>query len=189
MNILEAFIEKYGQLIILILGLPCSNKSEIAKELKIDLRLPILNINDYLIKDKFKEVEYEEIKFKIYEDSENYDWDKFNDAVKELKSSGVILYGNYMDPDKINFKYDFSFFYSVNYSLCKKILIENKLLNIDDIKNEKIYFDNIFSPKYDELKKKIKFNKFYNVKEATQFDESYNIIFDLLMQLIKSRLG
>ena len=49
MNILQAFIEKHKQLIILIIGLPCSNKSEIAKELKTDLRLPIININNHLI--------------------------------------------------------------------------------------------------------------------------------------------
>jgi adenylylsulfate kinase-like enzyme len=44
MNILEAYIRKYNQFIILILGLPCSNKSEIAKELHIDLKLPIIKI-------------------------------------------------------------------------------------------------------------------------------------------------
>ena len=30
MNIFEAYLNKYGQMIILILGLPCSNKSELA---------------------------------------------------------------------------------------------------------------------------------------------------------------
>lgn len=189
MNILEAFIKKYTQLIILILGLPCSNKSEIAKELEIDLRLPTLNINDYLLKDKFKEYEFDNIKFKIYEDTENYDWDKFNNDVEKLKSSGVIIYGNYIDSNKINFIYDFAFFYSMNTTLCKKILISNNLLNIDDLqKNDKIYFDKIFNPKYEELKQNIKFNKFYNIKEDTKFNNSYDDIFDLLIDLIKSKL-
>lgn len=185
MNILEAFINKYSQMIILILGLPCSNKSEIAKELEIDLGFKILNINDYLIKDKFSEVEYDGIKFKIYEDTNNYDWEKFNNDVNELKSSGVIIYGNYIDISKIDFKFDFSFFYSLNTNLCKKILIENNLLDINDIKNEKIYFENIFNPKYEELKKNIKFNKFYNIKEDTLFNDSYDDVFNLLMELIK----
>jgi hypothetical protein len=188
MNILEAFIKKYGQLIILILGLPCSNKSEIAKELKIDLKLSILNINDYLIKDKFTEVEYDEVKFKIYEDTNNYDWDKLNNDVNELKISGVILYGNYIDSEKINFVYNFAFFYSINNNMCKKILIENNILKIDIQKNEKIYFEKIFYPKYDELKKNIKFIKFYNIKDDTKFDESYDSIFNLLMELIQSKL-
>jgi uridine kinase len=189
MDILEAFIKKYSQLIILILGLPCSNKSEIAKELEIDLGIPTLNINDYLIKDKFKELEFDDIKFKIYEDTDNYDWDKFNDDVEKLKSTGVIIYGNYIDLTKINYKYDFSFFYSMNMTLCKKILIENNLLNINEIQpNDKIYFEKIFNPKYEELKQNIKFNKFYNIKEDTKFNDSYDDIFDLLMNLIKSKL-
>ena len=188
MNILEAFINKYSQLIILILGLPCSNKSEIAKELEIDLGLPILNINDYLIENKFKEIEHENKKFKIYEDTDNYDWDKLNLDVNKLKSTGVILYGNYIDQNKIVFTFDFAFFYSVNMSLCKKILIEKNLLKIEEIDNENIFFQNIFIPKYEELKKNIKFNKIYNIKEDVLFDDYYNQIFDLLMVLIKSRL-
>jgi len=188
MNILEAFIRKYGQLIILILGLPCSNKSEIAKELEIDLKLPILNINDYLIKDKYKEVEYDKIKFKIYEDSENYDWDRLNENVNELKSTGLILYGNYIDLNKINFNYDFAFFYSMSNSLCQKILTEKNFLKIDNVENEKIYFEKIFYPKYNELKSIVKFNKFYNIKENTLFDESYDLVFNLLIELIESRL-
>lgn len=188
MNILEAFIKKYNQLIILILGLPCSNKSEISKELEIDLKIPIININDYLIKDKFKEVEFDGVKFKIYDDTENYDWDKFNKDVEELKSSGVIIYGNYIDIKKINFQIDFSFFYSLNITMCKKILSEKKLLNLDNNVSEKIYFEKIFNPKYNELKSNVKFNKFFNIKKDTLFSDSYDETFDLLMNLITSKL-
>jgi uridine kinase len=189
MNILEAFIKKYGQIIILILGLPCTNKSEIAKELSLDLNLPTININDYLIKDKFVEVEVKDTKFKIFENSENYNWDKLNSDVKKLKSEGVILYGNYFDKDKIDFHIDFSFFYSMNTTLCKKILIEKKLLEYDESDEKiKIYFEEIFNPNYEKLKKKHSMNKFYNVKEDTKFDESYDGLFDLLMKLINSKL-
>jgi len=188
MNILEAFIKKYKQLIILIMGLPCSNKSEIAKELKIDLKIPIININDYLIKDKFKEVKIDGVKFKIHEDTENYDWDKFNKDVEEFISTGVIIYGNYIDVNKIDFKIDFSFFYSLNTTLCKKILSEKKLLNLTNVEDEKIYFEKIFNPKYEELKSNIKFNKFFNIKEDTIFSNSYDEIFDLLMSLIQLKL-
>lgn len=187
MNILEAFIKKYSQLIILILGLPCSNKSKIAKELSIDLKLPALNINDYLSQG-FKIVEVNGIKFKIYDDTTNFDWDKLNNDVNELKSSGVIIYGNYIDKLKMNFDIDFSFFYSLNNTLCKKVLIEKKLLNLNNEEKEKIYFEKIFNPKYEELKSNVKFNKFFNIKEETKFSNSYDEIFDLLMNLIKSKL-
>jgi uridine kinase len=188
MNILEAFIKKYNQLIILILGLPCSNKSEIAKELKNDLGLPILNINEYLIKNKFKIVELDGIKIKIYEDTDNYDWDKFNKDVEKLKSSGVIIYGNYIDIKKVDFNYDFSFFYSLNTTLCKNILIKKKFLNLNNKNHDKIYMEKIFNPKYEQIKSDVKFNKFFNVKENTIFSDSYDMIFDSLMVLIQSRL-
>ena len=35
MNIIEAYIKKFNQLVILILGKPCTNKSEIAKQLDV----------------------------------------------------------------------------------------------------------------------------------------------------------
>ena len=66
MNILEAFLKKYGQLIILIIGMPCTDKSTIAKDLSLDLGFPTININDYLIKDKYVEKTIDNIKFKIY---------------------------------------------------------------------------------------------------------------------------
>ena len=188
MNILEAFIKKYKQLIILIIGLPCSNKSEIAKELKTDLGVHIININNYLIKNKFKQVEFDGVKFKIHDDTENYDWKKFNKDIDELKSSGVIIYGNYIDSAKIDFEIDFSFYYSLNTTLCKKIINEKKLLNFSNTEDEKIYFDKIFNPKYEELKSIIKFNKFFNIKENTIFSTSYDELFDLLMDLIKAKL-
>lgn len=190
MNILEAFIKKYGQIIILILGLPCTNKSEIAKELSFDLKLPLINLNDYLIKDKYKEIIVKDIKFKIYEDSDNYDWDKLNEDINKSKSTGLIIYGNFINSKKIDWDIDFSFFYSMNNNLCKKILIEKKLLEqIKDSEEKiKIYWDDIFIPFYEDLKTNMKINKFYNLKENSTFKESYDSIFDYLMELIQQKL-
>lgn len=189
MNILEAYIKKYGQIIILILGLPCTNKSEIAKELGIELNLPILKINDYLIENKYTEKKIENTNFKLYEDSDNYDWEKLNEKVNELKTSGVIVYGNYLDRDKIDWESDFSFFYSMNYNLCKNILLEKKMLDSnysqDDIK---IYFEKIFNPLYKKIKLEFVINKFFNIKETTTFDESFDNIFDTLMDLISKKV-
>ena len=190
MNILEAYIKKYGHLIILILGLPCSNKSEIAKELGIDLNLPIININDYLIKDKYEEITIKDFKFKIYEDPDNYDWDKLNDDVNKSQSTGLIIYGNYIDSNKIDWDIDFSFFYSMNNNLCKKMLIENKFLEkiADSEEKIKIYWNDIFIPLYEELKLNLKIKKYYNLKEDSTFNESYDNIFDYLMELIQQKI-
>jgi hypothetical protein len=188
MNILEAYLKKFGRLIILILGMPCTNKSEIAKELSVDLNIPIIKINDYLIKEKFIEKTIDDVVYKIYEDPECFDWDSLNKDINEVKQNGIIVYGNYVSPDKLSWTPDFSFFYSMNTGLCKKILLEKKLLN--NIPSDKLnkYFEKIFIPLYDILKKELKINKFFNIKDNITFDKSYDELFNLLMDLIKLKL-
>ncbi len=188
-NILDAYIRKHHQFIVMILGLPCSNKSEVAKELVEDLKLPIININDYLISDKFIDKEVDGVKFKLYEHPDNYDWEKLNSDVNKKKSSGLILYGNYIDSEKINFDIDFIFFLSMNTNLCKNKLIEKKLLPYESDDNKvRIYFFKIFNPIYDNLKSTLKINRFFNLKEQTTFDEIYDDVFETLMKMIQSKL-
>lgn len=190
-NILEAFIKKYDKFILLIIGLPCTNKSIIAKELEKDLNLPIININNYVKKNAFIKKEVENIKYKLYDHIDNYDWDKLNkDVTKIIKDkSGVILYGTFIDTEKINFNIDFTFFLNMNNSLCKEILIKKKFLPYKEDDNRiKIYFEKIFNPIYDTLKLNININKFYNIKEKTKFNEIYDNLFDTLMDLILKKL-
>lgn len=188
-NILQAYIKKNKQFILLVLGMPCTSKSKVAKELVIDLGLPLVNINDYLIQDKYIDKEIDGVKFKLYEHPDNYDWEKLDQDVNKLKSNGVVLYGNYIDKEKISFEPDFILFFSMNINLCKTILVSKKLLpyNLDDEK-VKTYFTKVFNPVYDELKEKIKINKFYNIKEQTTFETLYDEVFDYLMSLISSKL-
>jgi len=186
-NILEAFIRKYNQFILLIIGLPCTNKTIIAKEFSIDLSLPTININDYIIKNKFIKKEVENIKYKLYDHTDNYDWDKLNKDINKTK--GVILYGSFIDTKKIDFKINFTFFLNMNNSLCKTILIKKKFLPYKEDDNKiKVYFEKIFNPIYDSLKLNINVNKFYNIKEKTKFNEIYDNIFDTLMDLIYKKL-
>ena len=155
MNILEAYIKFNKQLIIIILGLPCTNKSDIAKELCADTGFELIKINDYLIENKYNEVIVDDYTFKLYESSSNYDYEKLNSKVNSSKSSGIILYGNYLDMEKINWEPDYVFFYSMSNTLCKKILIEKKLIEWEESDpRSQVYFEKIFEPTYDELKKK-----------------------------------
>jgi len=188
-NILEAFINKYDQFILLIIGLPCTNKTIIAKEFNIDLNLSIIRINDYIKKNTFIKKEVDKIKYKLYDHVDNYDWDKFNNDVNKIKSKGLILYGSFIDLQKIDFNVNFTFFLDMNNSLCKNVLIKKNYLptNFDDIKT-KIYFEKIFNPIYDVIKKEININKFYNIKENTKFSEVYDNMFDTLMDLIYKKL-
>ena len=142
-----------------------------------------------MIEAKYKEIKVKELKFKVYEDSDNYDWVKLNSNINELKKKGIILYGNYLDTSKIDFNIDFSFFYSMNQKLCKKMLIEKKMIEWGETDDQtQIYFENVFNPLYDELKKNLSINKFFNIKEDTTFDNSYDELFKLLMELIEKKL-
>jgi hypothetical protein len=189
MNILEAYIKKYKQIIILILGLPCSSKSEIAKELADDINLSLFNINDYLKQDAFIEKTISDVKFKLYEHPDNYNWTSLNEDVNTKKSNGIILYGNYIDKDKLDFDIDFCYFLNMNANLCKNILIEKQMLPYkEDDEKVKIYFKDIFNPIYEQLKQDLKINKFFNIKENTIFNEVYDEMFDNLMELIKKKV-
>jgi hypothetical protein len=189
MNILQAYIKKYNQIIILILGLPCTNKSEIAKELGIDLNLKVIKINNFLIKDKYKEINIDGLKTKVYEDPDNYNWDELNSTINEFKSDGVIIYGNYLDIEKIDWEIDFSFFYSMNVKTCKKMLVEKKMVEWNESDSMlNLYFEKFLNPLYEDIKNKIKINKFFNIKEENTFDKSYDEIFDILMELISKKL-
>ena len=156
----------------------------------LTIRLEIIKINDFLIKDKYKEVEIDELKIKIYEHTDNYDWDKLNLKINDSKKNGVIIYGNYLDTDKINWKIDFAFFYFMNVKNCQEILFEKKM--IDDNLSKKAlgkYFSKYLNILYEELKKKIKINKFFKINNEMTFVKSYDLIFDTLMELILQSLN
>jgi hypothetical protein len=229
MNIIEAYIKHFGQLIILIIGLPTSNKSEIAKELEIDIKpsFTLININDYM--KGFIEKEVNGIKYKLYDYPDNINWDKLVKDIDDTKSTGVILYGNYIDYNKIKdiITIDFSYFFDLKHNPLKKNLIDKKMLPFEvlnnksfinnkkdsktetvsnsdtpvsdtltnpDIKSEEInnkleiYIKDILLPVYKDIKENIKFNKFYNIKETTTFEEIYDDLFDNLMVLIQAKL-
>lgn len=188
MNIFEAFIEKKGQFVLLILGLPCSNKSELARFLELDLKIRKINTNNYLKPDSFIEKTIDGIKFKLYEHPDNYDWDKLNLDVSNVKSSGVILYGNYIDTTKIDFSIDFIYFLDLKINLCKELLIEKKLLSYIDNDKIDLYFKEIFNPIYAKLKETVYINKYFNINKDTTFDKIYDELFDNLMMLITKKI-
>ncbi len=131
MNILDAFIKKHGQFILVIIGKPCTNKSYIAKEFADDLKLPIINMNKYYTDNKFVEKTVNDTSYKLYDHPDNINWDMVNSDVESKVGSGgggVVLYGNYIDSTKITFKPNFVFFVNMNNNMCKTILIKNKLL-------------------------------------------------------------
>jgi hypothetical protein len=264
MNIIEAYLKEFGQMIILLIGMPTSNKSNIAKELESDIepKFTLININDYFQK-KFINVEAKNINFKLYDHPDNIDYYKLFDDVNQKKSKGVILYGNSIDPNKVkDLNIDFSYFFDIKPTFLKNNLINKKKLPFDDeinyisnvnisnvnvinknsenaindsdssdsdnssisnnssvsdnssisnnssdsdnstdntnknnTDNDKInlkleiYIRDILMPIYDNIKKNIKFTRFYNIKEDTKFNDIYDNLFDNFIYLIKKKLN
>ncbi len=191
-NILDEYIDRNKQIIILILGLPCSNKSTIAKQLSKDTKLITININDYQ-KKSFIEEKVGDLMLKMYEHPKNYDWDKLNEIVNEHKTKGIILYGSYIDVNKINFTINYSFFINMNNTLCKKKIFDYELSPYDKnntLDNSKIdtYLTNFLYPLYEKLKSDIKINKYFNIKENTTIESIYDVLWDVLITLIQSSL-
>jgi uridine kinase len=185
-NILEKYIELNGQIIIFIFGMPCSNKSLVAKQLNEDLHLHLINMNDFLQQDPI-EKKVGDNTFKIYEHEGNYDWKKFNNTVDKHKDKGVIIYGNFIYPDKMDFTIDFTFFVGMNTTLCKQEMLEHKMLPEDEKIDD--YLKLYLFPHYEEMKKVVKINKFFNVKADTGYETIYDGLFWSLMNLIKQSLG
>jgi hypothetical protein len=199
MNLIEAYLKYFNQLVILLIGYPCTNKSAYANDLSIDASLNVLNLNNYLIKDKFVEKTIitdssnnKETKFKIYEHSDNIDWTKFNSDVNNLKSSGVIIHANLMDKDKLDFNIDFSFYFYSPIKYCKDNVSQNNLLNLEkkDINN---YFEHVFIPFYSNYDQNIKniftIFKFFKITETSNNEDIYNTLFDSLMTNINNNIN
>ena len=95
MNIIEAYIKHFNHLIILIIGIPTSNKSEIAKELFTDINptFTLININDYM--NGFTEKEVDGVKFKLYDYPDNIKWNKLDDGLLSMFMANEIYKNTY----------------------------------------------------------------------------------------------
>jgi hypothetical protein len=167
-NIIEVYLKTYGQMIILLLGMPTSNKSAIAKELESDIepKFTLININDYLEKKKYIDIEVKRIKFKLHEHPDNIDYTKLLNDINEKKSSGVILYGNFINTQKIkDIVIDFSYFFDMRFTYLKENLIKKNLLPFND-KNEKI--SNVVINNFNVVKK----NNYNKIEKALYTDKS-----------------
>jgi len=157
-------------------------------------------MKDYFLETNYKTVEIkkpdsdQKIKYKIYETTDNYDWDKLNEEMIK-DDGGAIIFGNFIDVEKIKFKINFSFFLDMSISLCKKTIIDKKILPLKsktDENNVKLnsYFEHVFIPLYDKIKDDVKINKFFNVKTCSEeeINKIYGNLYDALISLIQKQL-
>ena len=185
MSILDEYKNQKKQMIILLLGYQGSKKSKIAKLLNEDFKFKLIKINDYYEDNKFIEKTINDKIFKIYENVNNYNWDKLSKEVNEYKETGVILYGNIIDIKKINFKIDFIFFTSIQNKLYTEYIIKHKLFENIDEEYINLYTNNYITPLYENIKKELQINKYYNIKKDTDIEKIYDQLYNYLIINIK----
>ncbi|ATZ80327.1 hypothetical protein BMW23_0269 [Bodo saltans virus] len=196
MNISEEYIFKNKKLIILISGLSGTNRSKLAREIARDFKLKIIELDDYCKSDYNEFVSItDDIKIKDWDNVNAYDWDKFNDDMKN--QTECVTFGNNFPDFKINFKPDFH----IHIKLAKENLIEKRKEYIkkhdDECKELLEYVDNeIFDTiinksvykYYIEYREKSTINKYLNADKNT-LDEMYEQVFEYIIHNMRTFLN
>lgn len=191
-NIVEAYIEFNGQLIILISGLSGSGKTALGENISRDFKLKKIDTK------KFYNVDFDE-KVKLpndvsvvnYDTDSAIDWDKMNGKINEMKKDGVIVIGQVFPTDKLNFKAD----YHIHLKITKQELKKKRLEYIEkhpdkgfNPETEALRVNAVTYPYYLDALKRMKMNKFIDVTDMSD-DVIYDIIFDEVIKYIKDNMN
>lgn len=132
MNIVEAYIKKKGQLIILVSGFSGSGKTTLAREIERDFKIKFVNLNDFF-KEEYNEVVDlgHDIKVIDWDNPNAINWDKFNEIIDKEKQSGIVVSGFSFPSDKLKFSYDFH----INLYIKKDKLIEKRQKYLEENKD------------------------------------------------------
>jgi len=190
MNIIEKYIEDKNGLIILISGFSGSGKTILAKSLAKDLKVEYINLNDYYFEDYSGSKMIGNLKVIDWDSPDAINWDKFNEKIKEIKKSGVVVSGFIFPEEKIKFTPD----YHIHFKISKDDLIkvrskytsereDSKLKDLEpDI--EKRILNAVSFPIYLEQLKNQKFTKTINIQYG-ELKKAYDELFDYVIYSIK----
>ena len=198
-TILDVYLERFKQLIIVVSGMSGSNKSEIADEISKSLKCKHINQNNFINADFKETVEINEKKINIWDSDDAIDWIQFNDKIKETLNDNKILIvsGTSFNKDKIDFKID----YHIHLKLSKQILLEKRHdfierhskepqyenMNNIDKETEKIIFNKYTFPYYLKTTENAIINKFLNINEI-QIDEIVREVFKCIITFVENKI-
>jgi ABC-type dipeptide/oligopeptide/nickel transport system ATPase component len=205
MNIVEEYINRNKQIVILISGFSGSGKSVLARSLLKDInrnnkkyQFTFLNLNDfYKSDDEYKNiVEVGDLKVVDWDDPDAINWVGFNKEVNKIKSNGVIVSGFAFPKDKLEFEVDFH----IHLKISKDDLIKNRVEyaneKLDDKTSriseigediEKRILNKVTFPHYLKSLETSVINKFINIKYDS-LKEAYDEMFDYIMAIIKKKI-
>lgn len=199
MNIVEAYIKFKGQLIIFISGLPACGKLKLARKVKRDFKLKLINEFDYYKKDYNTTIKLPDGTELVNWYTDNaIDWDNLNADIEKYKNEGVIVVGFSLPENRINKNLNVD--YHIHLNIAKQVCMEKRKTFLEKNKDkykeefdiigtstEKLKMNQLIYPYYLESTKKSKVDKFINITTMTD-DEVYDIAFKHLIDFIEDFL-
>jgi adenylate kinase family enzyme len=203
-NIVEAYIQARGQLVLVISGLSGCGKKKVAKLVADEMKLVFLDQYDYYRENyqntvkvaKTPDESGDTIEVTDWVSSDAVDWDKFNNDINNVKNKGVVICGFNLNSNFIRFSIDYQIHMSVNKGACieKRIKFvrkngDNYLEDLELVKNgtyETVMYKWVF-PQYEKIIKDMKINKFVKVGESSA-DELVQVVWDLFISYISKEM-
>jgi uridine kinase len=199
MTVIEAYIKFNNQLIILISGLPGSNKNKLSKELASIFKIKYMSLRDFLKKDYNKTVDLSNgSKVIDWDNNDAYNWDKFNSEINKCKSEGIVVAGFAFPTELVKFKVDFH----INIKISKKqyidyrhkYLTDNKdknkeLFDLIDTTTESLIINKLIYPHYLEYTQSSTINKYINTHELDYsgvLDQAFDYIIFVIQKYLET---
>src|SRR3989304_6417405 len=119
MNVVEAYLKFNGKLIIFLSGMSGCGKTSIAKNLKRDFKLELIDEFKYYKKDYNNKIQLPDgTEVVNWYTDDSIDWDRLNKDIEKQQSKGVIVSGFSLPDDKIEVKPDFHIHLSISKQEC-----------------------------------------------------------------------
>jgi adenylate kinase family enzyme len=197
-TVIEAYLNKYKQLIILVSGFSGSGKGVLSKSLAKDFKIKYMNLNDYYKDNWDKEseaIEIDDHKIVDWDTPESINWERFNEDIEKNKKTGVIVSGFSFPQNKLALKPDFH----IHLKITKDDLLQNrkdyvneredsKVSELDDELSRRI-LNKISYPHYMKSLEDSFINKFINIKSGREeLKQGYNNMFDYLIENIEKKI-
>lgn len=186
-NIVDAYKEFNGQLIILISGLSGSGKTELGENICRDFKLKKIDTKIFYKQDYDEKATLANGATVVNYDSDDaIDWDKMNEAVNSGKKDGVVVIGTVFPTDKLNFKTD----YHIHLRINKQDLKANRLAYIEkhndgktNPETESLRINALTYPYYLATLKRMRMDKYIDITGMSS-DAIYDTVFDAIIKYI-----
>lgn len=191
-NIVDAYKEFNGQLIILISGLSGSGKTALGENISRDFKLKKLDTKKFYKNDFDEKVKLpNDVSVVNYDTDSAVNWNQMNEEINDLKKDGVVVIGHVFPTDKLNFKAD----YHIHLKISKQELKKKRLEYIEkhpdkgfNPETEALRVNIVTYPYYLDALKRMKMNKFIDSTDMSD-DVIYDIIFDEVIKYIKDNIN